>query len=972
MKTIQRITFLATAWIFLSMGNIASGQEAIIYSTGFESSQSFTAGTVYNNSTIKFDGPSQQQWGTFFGTASTTGPISGLQTMQMRWYSTTPSNLGYTFTNFDMPRVTKVEFLASKTSTINVVASYSIDGGNTFIGNQLFTLTTTPTTYTFNISQTGEHQNVRIKFQIAYSTAPSNGSRLLIDEIRVYGISTVNEKPAITNLSQSPSEFVQFNQNVNILAEISDADGSIELAELYWGNAPDELYNTIPLNIQGGNTYAATIPAQPNGTNVFYSLYAEDDGGGSVVSSTRSYEVSPVLLLETFEEGMEGFYTYSVTGDSVWMYNPETKAVEINGTNSGATEEDWLVLPAINLGNNRLVLTFDTWRRLGLMDSKNYLWVYYSTNYPGQGNPAQYSWTKLAYNMPTQEQTWTNSGNVLLPVLPGQTIYVAFKYRYLNRNYAIWSIDNIQLARENYSVTLNVVDGTVPVENAVVEFNGATKNTNAQGQVIFNLVEGNSSYPYSISKVGYHNTEGQVNVALKNVVQTASFRNNQIAVNVGATPGSSSAIITWEGSGAEQYVVYYKDIATNVQKTAGFSASPATIITSPLTTYEVRVRTKINGVFVAYSNAVQLTTTAGTNIIASNINVDEITSSSARVNWESEGADEFIVNYYNAVSGTNFYVYTLTSPVTIPLVAATEYEVRVRTRVGATWLSYSAPVTFSTLAGTNTLADAITVDNITSSSVRVNWSGIGADQYRVYYTDNSTSIQYQLSTTLSPVTIPVTPATEYSIKVRTLLGGVWVGYSQTVTITTPAGEQIMATNLQVDNITSTNARVSWSGQGAEQYRVYFRNMTTLVESVVSTSVSPLIINILPGTTYQVRIRSLISGKWTIYSSAVEFTSPLGFKESTISALPEGSMPANLSIYPNPASNYTTLAISLKENTNISVGLYDVRGALIGTEKLDNMFGEVQHRIDVSHLPKGIYFIKVSSPGFVETLRFIVQ
>ena len=156
--------------------------ETVIYTTGFETSDSFTAGTVYNNTTIKYDGPISQQWGTYYGTASTTGPITGSMSMQMRFYTAAPSNLGYTFTNFSISNVTKVTFKALNTSGNNVRVSYSTDGGATYIGDQTFTLGTSAASYTYNVNYEG---SIRIRFMMVPGT--TNGSRITLDDIVIYG-----------------------------------------------------------------------------------------------------------------------------------------------------------------------------------------------------------------------------------------------------------------------------------------------------------------------------------------------------------------------------------------------------------------------------------------------------------------------------------------------------------------------------------------------------------------------------------------------------------------------------------------------------------------------------------------------------------------------------------------------------------------------------------------------------------------
>lgn len=150
------------------------------YKTGFENSEGFEASTTYNNEEIIYFGGSQQ-WGTYFGTASTTAAIAGEQSMQMRWYASKPDMLGYVFTNFDLEGVNTVKFNAANTNGLNVKVSYSTDGGNTWLGEKLFALTDTSTEYVYTFEATGK---VRIKFALSLpETAPTATSRVYIDNV---------------------------------------------------------------------------------------------------------------------------------------------------------------------------------------------------------------------------------------------------------------------------------------------------------------------------------------------------------------------------------------------------------------------------------------------------------------------------------------------------------------------------------------------------------------------------------------------------------------------------------------------------------------------------------------------------------------------------------------------------------------------------------------------------------------------
>lgn len=163
--------------------------DSVVYYTGFESTDGFTATSVYNNTTEAVSGSSSTQWATTFGTPSTTAPISGAQSMQMRWYAATAASLGYTRTDFDVQHATRVQFLAASTNGLLLAVSHSTDGGVTYSTPTNITLTSTKALYNYVVSQTGQYDNVRFKFQIVLpETAPTATSRIYLDSVSIFAI----------------------------------------------------------------------------------------------------------------------------------------------------------------------------------------------------------------------------------------------------------------------------------------------------------------------------------------------------------------------------------------------------------------------------------------------------------------------------------------------------------------------------------------------------------------------------------------------------------------------------------------------------------------------------------------------------------------------------------------------------------------------------------------------------------------
>jgi len=165
---------------------LASGA-VVAYTTGFEASEGFKAATNYQNADPVYQGAEGSQWGVVFGTSSTTEAITGSQSMQMRWYTSKPTTLGYAFTNFNIGKASKIKFSAKNTGGLIVTVSYSVDNGETWLNPKDYTLKTSAETYEYIIGETPV-ENVRFKFQVKLpETAPTSTSRVYIDDVEVYG-----------------------------------------------------------------------------------------------------------------------------------------------------------------------------------------------------------------------------------------------------------------------------------------------------------------------------------------------------------------------------------------------------------------------------------------------------------------------------------------------------------------------------------------------------------------------------------------------------------------------------------------------------------------------------------------------------------------------------------------------------------------------------------------------------------------
>jgi|GEM_PF-313438 len=80
----------------------------------------------------------------------------------------------------------------------------------------------------------------------------------------------------------------------------------------------------------------------------------------------------------------------------------------------------------------------------------------------------------------------------------------------------------------------------------------------------------------------------------------------------------------------------------------------------------------------------------------------------------------------------------------------------------------------------------------------------------------------------------------------------------------------------------------------------------------------------------------------------------------------------LRVYPNPNDGIFKLTFELNEIHTVNIRLYNMVGQMLMTEAVGNMAGEVNHTFDVTHLPKGSYFVEVEVDERVFHQRVVYQ
>jgi len=289
--------------IALVIGSISViGQETVIYSTGFESAQGYTASTTYNNATPITFGPGAQSWSVIMGTVSTTSGayITGTQGIQMRAYASN-ANLGSMTMNFDLTQVTKVTFnaKAADANTTSFNAYYSTDYGVTWSAATAFAVTTTAALKTYTISATGEFRSVRVKIE-----HPTNNiaARLTIDDVSIYGMTPATPLAATPAISVATGRYF-VPQNIAITSTTTGAS----------------IYYTTDGSTPSNSSTLYTAPIVVNSTQTIKAItYAPgfDPSLLSMATYTFPTNISNITLLRA--ASTSGFY--KLTGEAILTY----------------------------------------------------------------------------------------------------------------------------------------------------------------------------------------------------------------------------------------------------------------------------------------------------------------------------------------------------------------------------------------------------------------------------------------------------------------------------------------------------------------------------------------------------------------------------------------------------------------------------------------------------------------------------
>jgi hypothetical protein len=114
-----------------------------------------------------------------------------------------------------------------------------------------------------------------------------------------------------------------------------------------------------------------------------------------------------------------------------------------------------------------------------------------------------------------------------------------------------------------------------------------------------------------------------------------------------------------------------------------------------------------------------------------------------------------------------------------------------------------------------------------------------------------------------------------------------------------------------------------------------------------------------------------SGTVEIYGNAFGCYSPEAVQDSCEANavdIPEQLLTDYLSIYPNPPSSTITIELTSQPSNNTYLTISNTQGQQLITQPIT----EPKTKINISHLPAGIYFVQVRNDKGVMTKKVLVE
>jgi subtilisin family serine protease len=343
------------------------------------------------------------------------------------------------------------------------------------------------------------------------------------------------------------------------------------------------------------------------------------------------------------------------------------------------------------------------------------------------------------------------------------------------------------------------------------------------------------------------------------------------------------------------------------------------------------------------------------------LNSANLTDTSAVLSWFE--SDSILVSdlRYKPVGDTTWIeINDVSAPFELTgLVGCDDYEFQVAATCSDTATGYSNSHFFST-EGCCLAPENINIEPVSVDEILLSWDSIyGALGYIIEYKAESDlgSTILQVNNSSAAIT-NLSACTIYQFELATVCTPDSTSeYSDTIFYTTecPCG---VPENIDTIDVMIENATIAWDAAlYGENYIIRYRKFGLIDWIFDETTDVFLTLNSLQGCTiYQYQIQTICPIGNSNFSGSKIFKTacPVGIDEI------EGV--SGLVIYPNPVINELLIGFDLETQKDISIQLFNTAGQLLKSTFFKNTIqGNNQLEIkNLGDLPKGLYFVKISS------------
>ncbi len=786
-----------------------------------------------------------------------------------------------------------------------------------------------------------------------YTSDATGSSNWLIDNIEITDSNVVPTVNIALGLS-SGSEQYMTSFGVSAYTDVSvSGDQTVDVVISGTNiDSNDYMLSSSTITIPDGATSGGVIfyvldDAEWEGNETAVITLSNPSDGiilGSMINDNfiiRDNEVNDTTLIvtEDFESNTLGIFTsYSSASNADWsvMSNGSNHYARVNGFNADEASDDWLISPALDLSlaaNPHMI--FD--------NSMNYsgpdLELMISIDYDGFSDPnSQGTWITLPFNHSTGAYNWVSSGTVDLSSHISTSTYVAFHYTSTDTHSASWQIDDIQffniLSVPTVSLDLSSNQGTEEYQSVLTI--SAVANASVTGdQTVDVLISGTN-----INSDDYH------------------LSNTTITIPDGATSGSVAFTILDDPrcEGDETAIVTLSNPSDGIYLSLTSSGNIAIIdndISDSTLIVSEDFESNTLGIFTSYSSA-------SSRDWAANFYGGRYYARMDGFNADEDSNDWLISPALNLSFSSNPSVIFENSK----NYAGPDVELK----VSMDYDGFSDPTTQGTWT-TLPFNQSIGAFNWVSSGTVDLSAFISPSTYIAFhYTSNDTGCASWEIDDIRIFNAVIAPAVNLELSSNS-------GSEEEETVITITANA----NMPVYGVTTLDVLVSGEDIDSDDYELSGTTITISNESNTG-SVTLTILDDLEHEdpeTLNVAISNFSMG--IVPGQTVSGTITIADNDSLVATTPvlECFRTELHSVYPNPFNPETTIAYSLKSESNVSIEVLNVKGQKVksiyrGFTPAGNHSVKWFGRNDENkRVGSGIYFVRMVTDNYREVRKIIL-